>query len=94
MVGATMQPDNTFERIIGSLGALQNSLNSFVDNTYKQTQIVGATQNNDYARQSQQYMLELWFDVEKKNYTTEHFEHRRRIRLWFDVEKKNYTTFR
>ena len=59
MVGATMQPDNTFERIIGSLNTLQNSLNSFVDNTYKQTQIVGATQNNDYARQSQQYMLDM-----------------------------------
>lgn len=59
MVGATMQPDNTFERVIGSLNTLQNSLNSFVDNTYKQTQIVGATQNNDYARRSQQYMLDM-----------------------------------
>lgn len=59
MVGATMQPDNTFERIIGSLGTLQNSLNSYVDNTYKQTQIVGATQNNEYARQSQKVMLDM-----------------------------------
>ena len=36
--------------------------------------------------------MRLWFDVEKKNYTT---ERRRRLgcgRLWFDVEKKNYTT--
>lgn len=59
MVGATMQPDNTFERVIGSLGAIQNSLNSYIDNTYKQTQIVGATQNNDYARQSQKIMLDM-----------------------------------
>ena len=34
----------------------------------------------------------LWFDVEKKNYTTEAKERLRVIRLWFDVEKKNYTT--
>lgn len=59
MVGATMQPDNTFERIIGSLGAFQNALNSYVDNTYKQTQIVGAIQNNDYARESQKVMLDM-----------------------------------
>ena len=35
---------------------------------------------------------ELWFDVEKKNYTTIRQQFSRQIRLWFDVEKKNYTT--
>ena len=81
MVGATMQPDNTFERIIGSLGALQNSLNSFVDNTYKQTQIVGATQNNDYARQSQQYMLDMLKNSKLISDITAGNEKRRQINL-------------
>ena len=35
---------------------------------------------------------ELWFDVEKKNYTTLFDLGRMFKRLWFDVEKKNYTT--
>ena len=34
----------------------------------------------------------LWFDVEKKNYTTWSYASRRANQLWFDVEKKNYTT--
>ena len=34
----------------------------------------------------------LWFDVEKKNYTTYKQEKRKSLKLWFDVEKKNYTT--
>ena len=35
----------------------------------------------------------LWFDVEKKNYTTKPYETEHPNQLWFDVEKKNYTTF-
>ena len=34
----------------------------------------------------------LWFDVEKKNYTTVQLIDELGGRLWFDVEKKNYTT--
>ena len=34
----------------------------------------------------------LWFDVEKKNYTTAIIESILSLMLWFDVEKKNYTT--
>ena len=34
----------------------------------------------------------LWFDVEKKNYTTIQRRNIDTRRLWFDVEKKNYTT--
>ena len=34
----------------------------------------------------------LWFDVEKKNYTTPFKAEKLSRRLWFDVEKKNYTT--
>ena len=34
----------------------------------------------------------LWFDVEKKNYTTTDYYECHGNRLWFDVEKKNYTT--
>ena len=34
----------------------------------------------------------LWFDVEKKNYTTDSLEDAVLDELWFDVEKKNYTT--
>ena len=34
----------------------------------------------------------LWFDVEKKNYTTGFIPFVRELKLWFDVEKKNYTT--
>ena len=34
----------------------------------------------------------LWFDVEKKNYTTRRAHNCNNARLWFDVEKKNYTT--
>ena len=34
----------------------------------------------------------LWFDVEKKNYTTASSRKADASRLWFDVEKKNYTT--
>ena len=34
----------------------------------------------------------LWFDVEKKNYTTGKGIKEPIQRLWFDVEKKNYTT--
>ena len=34
----------------------------------------------------------MWFDVEKKNYTTNAISYRRTAELWFDVEKKNYTT--
>ena len=34
----------------------------------------------------------LWFDVEKKNYTTKGKRWRKQRKLWFDVEKKNYTT--
>ena len=34
----------------------------------------------------------MWFDVEKKNYTTTNCTATMSIRLWFDVEKKNYTT--
>ena len=36
--------------------------------------------------------MRLWFDVEKKNYTTQRFDKFRKSMLWFDVEKKNYTT--
>ena len=35
----------------------------------------------------------LWFDVEKKNYTTMGEPDGILPELWFDVEKKNYTTF-
>ena len=35
---------------------------------------------------------ELWFDVEKKNYTTRDWIETVYTKLWFDVEKKNYTT--
>ena len=34
----------------------------------------------------------LWFDVEKKNDTTEKKYKARHRMLWFDVEKKNDTT--
>ena len=34
----------------------------------------------------------LWFDVEKKNYTTHGRGNVLARLLWFDVEKKNYTT--
>ena len=34
----------------------------------------------------------LWFDVEKKNYTTFMSGLSPNMKLWFDVEKKNYTT--
>ena len=34
----------------------------------------------------------LWFDVEKKNYTTKRRGEHVHSWLWFDVEKKNYTT--
>ena len=34
----------------------------------------------------------LWFDVEKKNYTTTFDDIKEMQMLWFDVEKKNYTT--
>ena len=34
----------------------------------------------------------LWFDVEKKNYTTTARFITNVLQLWFDVEKKNYTT--
>ena len=34
----------------------------------------------------------LWFDVEKKNYTTAEMSGVKWTKLWFDVEKKNYTT--
>ena len=34
----------------------------------------------------------LWFDVEKKNYTTIQQQLFNSHKLWFDVEKKNYTT--
>ena len=34
----------------------------------------------------------LWFDVEKKNYTTYPTSSSNGTELWFDVEKKNYTT--
>ena len=34
----------------------------------------------------------LWFDVEKKNYTTMFLMIIISNLLWFDVEKKNYTT--
>ena len=34
----------------------------------------------------------LWFDVEKKNYTTYNLQNWNIAQLWFDVEKKNYTT--
>ena len=37
------------------------------------------------------YLL-LWFDVEKKNYTTVTNNDSVKEQLWFDVEKKNYTT--
>ena len=36
--------------------------------------------------------IRLWFDVEKKNYTTIRNQKHRTSGLWFDVEKKNYTT--
>ena len=36
----------------------------------------------------------LWFDVEKKNYTTISEDYDSSRLLWFDVEKKNYTTKR
>ena len=36
--------------------------------------------------------MSLWFDVEKKNYTTKFFSFDSSGKLWFDVEKKNYTT--
>ena len=35
---------------------------------------------------------ELWFYVEKKNYTTSCYIQIVAVMLWFDVEKKNYTT--
>ena len=35
---------------------------------------------------------QLWFDVEKKNYTTVVEIKATPEQLWFDVEKKNYTT--
>ena len=38
-------------------------------------------------------MAMLWFDVEKKNYTTTEEYSFYPGRLWFDVEKKNYTTY-
>ena len=34
----------------------------------------------------------MWFDVEKKNYTTYNPFAFEASELWFDVEKKNYTT--
>ena len=34
----------------------------------------------------------MWFDVEKKNYTTLAVDGVSAPELWFDVEKKNYTT--
>ena len=37
-------------------------------------------------------VFKLWFDVEKKNYTTEIPIAYNGRKLWFDVEKKNYTT--
>ena len=37
-------------------------------------------------------LLKLWFDVEKKNYTTASEMADVTYELWFDVEKKNYTT--
>ena len=36
--------------------------------------------------------IRLWFDVEKKNYTTNAVPLLAYLELWFDVEKKNYTT--
>ena len=36
--------------------------------------------------------IRLWFDVEKKNYTTLLGVMFELLELWFDVEKKNYTT--
>ena len=37
-------------------------------------------------------IAKLWFDVEKKNYTTKQALLPDEAWLWFDVEKKNYTT--
>ena len=38
------------------------------------------------------WYTQLWFDVEKKNYTTNPPKGGYSPPLWFDVEKKNYTT--
>ena len=35
----------------------------------------------------------LWFDVEKKRYTTRDLLNLETGELWFDVEKKRYTTY-
>ena len=37
-------------------------------------------------------VIKLWFDVEKKRYTTSGTMYEKQYKLWFDVEKKRYTT--